>query len=189
MTEITNKKEIHIDILSDILLDDNLQANIAINGKIIIKAGYEKALSTIAKLSEHIDYSKYEDDIARIRTQTVDKLVFVDVDKDTKAIVKEIIKKAVETFGAIYMMKGDIDYSAALIDKSDIECYTNPDSCKTRDNLYGFGFQLMSTAFTMAADKRTALILMWNSPNKKETYYITGDGILRTSKDSLYNFN
>lgn len=189
MTIKEDKREIDIMIESEIPMSGDLVANIDIFGTLVVKPGYEKALEVIARLTDYIDFSKYKHEMVHIKEDSIDDLAF-NIDRDTESKVKDILAKTVERFGGMIVCIGDIDYSNALVDtvKAD-KCSKDISRCRVRDYTNGFGFMLMAVAFTVCSNQGTNVEMTWYGPEEEETYYITGDGILRISKDIEYNFN
>ncbi len=168
------------------IVDEISSADIDIFGTAIVKPGYLEALKVCSRLSEYIDYCEYQGRIAEISESTIDDIKLKDVDADTAAKVKDILQKTVKLFGHMYVMRGDIDYSAALISLK--EC-KNPDGCSVYDKTVMWGLQLMAVAFATATEKGTNIDMTAELDGESHTYHILGNGMFEASKSVQYNLN
>ena len=185
-----NKREINMMIESEVPAGSGLSADITMYGKLVAKPGYEKALDVISRITEYIDYSKHEHGMAHIEASEIDGLALKNMDADTEAKVRKILKMATEKFGGVIVCSGDIDYSHALVNayKGD-KCNEDIERCTVKDHTHGFGFMLMAVALAVTSGEGTDIEMTWYGPGEEETYYITGDGKLYKSADSEYYFD
>ena len=193
----TKVKGIKINVIAEgsMDLDEYTGADINIAGTIIVKPSYMRALKVCSRLTDYIDYSKYQTKMVHIADDTIDDLKLLDVDADTEAKVKSILHKTVDIFGSMFVMPGDINYSAALVNRESIfDCEENldgekPDSCYVYDHTGVWGLQLMAVAFAGSSEECTDLDMIADVGVKSYAYHVLGNGIFEASEDIQYNLS